>query len=139
MNTSKICAIILFIVCMVPLSSHAGNFDGTKPFLCAVLDVHECIVNNDCKQVTLQSVNCPRFLNVDVKKKMITGMLEDENIRKVAIKSVNHLEGNLILQGMQEGRAWSMVIAEKTGKMTLSVSGKDVGFVFFGECLAPFR
>jgi hypothetical protein len=137
MNQSKLAIAIFFILCLVPLSSHAGNFDGTKPFLCAVLDVHECIVNNDCKQVTLQSVNCPRFLNVDVKKKMITGTMEDLNVRKVAIKTVHRLDGNLILQGMQEGRAWSMVIAEKTGKMTLSVSGKDVGFVFFGECLAP--
>ncbi len=43
-------------------------------------------------------------------------------------------EARLILQGTQEGMGWSMVIMESTGKMTLTASGGEVGFVVFGAC-----
>jgi hypothetical protein len=32
---------------------------------------------------------------------------------------------------------WSLAIAEDTGKMVLTASGDDVGFVVFGACTLP--
>jgi hypothetical protein len=37
----------------------------------------------------------------------------------------------------RELRAWSVVIGEKTGKMTLALAGEDDGFVLFGTCMVP--
>ena len=39
-----------------------------------------------------------------------------------------------MLQGI-EIRGWSMVITEKTGKLTLTASGDDEAFVLFGACI----
>jgi hypothetical protein len=47
---------------------------------------------------------------------------------------MEHSNGRLILQGTQTGKGWSMVITEATGKMTLTASGEEVGFIVFGAC-----
>jgi hypothetical protein len=45
-----------------------------------------------------------------------------------------HIDGKLILQGIQGSKGWSMVITEATGKMTLTAADDQVGFVVFGAC-----
>jgi hypothetical protein len=40
----------------------------------------------------------------------------------------------MILQGIEDGRGWSIIISEDTGKMTATASQDDVGFVIFGAC-----
>jgi hypothetical protein len=42
--------------------------------------------------------------------------------------------GKLILQGIEDGRGWSLVIVEETGKMSATIAGDQVGFVVFGNC-----
>ena len=51
-----------------------------------------------------------------------------------AVERVERVEGRLILQGVQDGRGWSVVIVEESGNMTLSVSGEDHAWVAFGDC-----
>jgi len=43
-------------------------------------------------------------------------------------------DGKLVFQGMGEELAWSMAISEQTGKMVITASGEEVGFVLFGAC-----
>jgi hypothetical protein len=50
---------------------------------------------------------------------------------------MERMDGKLILQGVQNGKAWSMVITEATGKMTLTASDDQAGFVIFGACMEP--
>jgi hypothetical protein len=47
------------------------------------------------------------------------------------------VDGNMILQGVEGRRAWSMVITKETGKMTATVSDHQFGFVVFGAYI-PF-
>ena len=47
---------------------------------------------------------------------------------------MERIEGKLILQGVQNGKAWSMVINEQNGKVTMSASDEQAGFVVFGAC-----
>ena len=41
----------------------------------------------------------------------------------------------LVLQGVDGGRGWSLVIRQDNGHMTLSVADNHTGFVVFGSCL----
>lgn len=43
-------------------------------------------------------------------------------------------DGRLIMQGAENGRGWTLVISEKTGEMSATVSDDKVGFVVFGTC-----
>ncbi|MCK4838435.1 MAG: hypothetical protein KAS94_06495 [Desulfobulbaceae bacterium] len=50
------------------------------------------------------------------------------------IRNKASLGGMLILQGVENGKGWTLSINETTGKMVLTVSGDEEGFVAFGVC-----
>jgi hypothetical protein len=72
---------------------------------------------------------------VDFATQQLSGVVEGEKVAS-AIKNQQQLDGTLILQGTENGRGWSMAINEKSGEMTLTVSGDQVGFVVFGACMS---
>ena len=80
------------------------------------------------------SIDIPLFLRVDFNDKKIMGKRKEGQLRTTEIKNVVNLGARLILQGVQEGKAWSIVISESDGMMTLSASDDQAGFVVFGAC-----
>lgn len=129
--------VLLGLVCAPAFTAQADDFNGSKPFVCAIIDANECGVNEECRRVLLEDIDCPRFLKVNLAKKLIVGTMTDQSTRDVKIESISHVDGNLILQGTQKGRVWSLIVSENTGEMTLGVSGQGEGFVFFGESFLP--
>jgi hypothetical protein len=117
---------------MAPYQAAAAKYDGSVPLLCAPIQIIECEAAGDCYNSTAESVNIPQFLKIDFKKKMISAA--EEAGRKVAIKLFEHNNGRMIMHGGQEGRGWTMVISEETGKMSATVSEDQVGFILFGAC-----
>ena len=66
-----------------------------------------------------------------------TTILEGGATRTTKIERTEHVNGRLVLQGGEDGKAWSISIHEETGKAVLTASGDDVGFVGFGACMLP--
>lgn len=133
----RIMWLAIFLVGVSVMAAQAAGFDGSKPFVCAIVEASECGEAVDCRRVGVQEIDCPRFFRVDLSKKIVTGILADQTTREVEVQSSAHVDGNLILQGVQGGRAWSLVVSEATGKMTLTVAGAGDGFVLFGESFFP--
>ncbi len=125
--------LILGIFCL-PLQSMAGDFDASKPLICAVIETFECGPGADCQRGTAESISMPQFLKVNFEEKTISSTPESGSIRTTKIRNLERLDNRLILQGIQNGRAWSMVINVTTGKVTLSASDEQAGFVVFGAC-----
>jgi hypothetical protein len=125
----------VLIIGLMPAVLVAAPADGSTPLLCAVITVTECMPTGECQRETAESVNIPQFIRVDVAQKTLHAA--DDTNRTTAIKSREHLDGRLILQGGEGGRGWSMVIAEATGKMSATVVEDEVGFVIFGACTVP--
>jgi hypothetical protein len=113
-------------------SAMADDFDGSKPFLCALMTSFECDQSNGCVQGTADDINAPRFVEVDMPKKRIVSRLKEE--RTTEILSRTHIDGSVVLQGVQRGLGWSMSINETSGDMVLTASGPDAGFVVTGAC-----
>ena len=42
-----------------------------------------------------------------------------------------------ILHGVEEGRPWTMLITEETGRFSLVVNEDDAAFNVFGACTSP--
>ena len=124
-------AVLLFALVGVSL---ADDFDGSEKLRCVPTDATECSGAGECKRVTVEEINIPRWITVDVKKKKIGGMDSDGEKETTAIENVRSAEGNTILQGAESGRAWSMVIDQVTGDMTIAIAGDETGFVLFGVC-----
>lgn len=130
---NKIVTIGLAIcIFLVPMQLAAGQFDGSVPLLCAVIQIVECEAGGDCYPVQPEVANIPRFFKINFKKKTISATEESGIKRVTQIKNIEHANGNMILRGSENGRGWSMVISEKTGKMSATVSGDQVGFIVFG-------
>ena len=133
----------VFVLAMPPLST-AGDFDGTQPLLCTVVNFTECIMDEGCHEVAPVDVNLPRNFLIDVKNKIIKDKKEGESSRRSPIRSVQRIDNKLIIQGAEEGRegiqngfGWTIAIMEDTGRMVLTASGYLVGDVAFGVCTPP--
>jgi hypothetical protein len=129
----KLTGLVLLCLLFIPLPVAAGDFDGSKPLLCAVIQTFECKSAGECLQGTAEDIDIPQFLKINFKKKIIRGAGESGEVRTTKIKNLKSIDGRLILQGVQNGRAWSMVITA-TGKFTLTASDDQAGFVVFGAC-----
>ena len=130
--TSVTCA--LGVLCIGGLS-HAGDFDGSKALTCATIEAIECAPGGKCLRGWAREINLPQFVTVDLAAKSITGKRPNDGSQLAAkIKSVSTKNSSLMLQGVQNDRAWSMVIAKDNGFMSVSVSAEDAGFVVFGAC-----
>src|SRR5207244_3838674 len=94
----------------------AGDFDGTKPFICSLIQVVVCERSGGIEKNTAEEVNLPQFFFIDVAKRMVTAKGPAGDTRESKIESVRHENGTLILEGVQLGKAWHAVVNEQTGK-----------------------
>ena len=125
---------ILMYVVIAPLVVLAGDFDGSKPLICAAVSTVSCSDGNKCHQGTAEDIDFPQFLRIDFAKNKVTATRSPQIEQVTEIRSMERLEGELILQGVEGGRGWSMSIWEATGKMVITASGQEEGFIVFGAC-----
>ncbi len=144
MNQIKIFGLITALVGLISLPALAGDFDGSKPLLCAVMDIVECGPGGNCQKVMAEEIGIPQFLRINFKEKKISATQSSGSKRSTTIKNSEHVDGKLILQGaedgvedVRDGLGWSIAISEESGKMVLTASGDEVGFVVFGACTLP--
>ena len=135
MHTIKIVVLFVSFMLVAPFHATAGDFDGSKPLIGAVLELYTCQANDKCETVTVEEINFTQFLMIDFKKAEISGTRADGEKLVTPIKNRTAQDGMLMLQGVENGRGWTLSITEATGKMVLTVSGDEVGFVAFGACI----
>ena len=131
-------------IAMMSVSAVAGDFDGSKELICSIMDIVECEPGGKCQQVTAEEVGIPHFLKINFKGKKITAAHADGSKKVTDIERSEKVDSKDIIQGaedgiegVRDGLGWSMAITEDTGKMVISASGDDVGFVIFGACTVP--
>jgi hypothetical protein len=106
--------------------------------ICSVDDVADCGEDASCTRGNASDVNLPALARVDVKGKKIaaaSGSMPSGG-EAVPIHSVQREDGNLVLQGGQAGRGWTMVISETSGKSTFAVADEGFALLAFGACTA---
>jgi hypothetical protein len=96
--------------------------------------VLECEAGAECHRGNAESVNLPPFVKIDVSHKVLSTTEAAAEQRTTPIRHVAHLDGQLTLQGGEGRRAWSLIIAEGSGKLTATITDDQVGFVIFGAC-----
>ena len=129
---------------MLSVSAGAGDFDGSKALICSLMDIVECGPGGKCQQVTPEEIGIPYFLKINFKDKKISTTHAGGDKRSTIIENLEKIDGKVIIQGaedgiegVRDGVGWSLALAEDTGKMVLTASGDDVGFVVFGACTVP--
>jgi hypothetical protein len=138
MSRFQVASLGFALGCLVVVSpaGAAGKYDGSKPMLCAVTSMSECTADGKCERSAPQAGNnVPMFVRVDVGGKLLTD--NDGSGRKTEIKIATVLDGRLMLQGGEYGKAWTIVIALESGMFGSSVVEDDGLFALFGACTLP--
>ncbi len=133
MNTLKILCLSL-VVSVAFFEARAASFDGSEPLLCASVEAYDCGAGGECFKGTAESINAPQFIRLDFEQKLARATRLGGEERTAKIESMTREEGKLILQGVQLGLGWSMVITQESGTMALTAAGNQAVFVIFGAC-----
>ncbi len=138
---NKLLKILIPGMLLAPLTVFGGNFDGSNSLLCVSIEINECLPGEGCSLVTATSVDAPQFIKVDFENNTLTGDRTAGQEKKSAIERMETVDGKLMLQGaedgieaIRDGIGWTLSITQSNGKMVLTGSGENVGFVIFGAC-----
>lgn len=126
---SRITPLALLLLAL-PGTALAAGVDGSKPMLCAVTETLECSYGGDCVRGSAEDINIPPFVVVDPKAKRLS---EYRGERKSPVQTVFEKDGQVVLQGY-ENRAWSATVSKENGKLSVTATGPEAGFVLFGVC-----
>ena len=118
---------------VLPLAVSAADLDGSKTLICAPMGAYHCKVVGGCEVMDREDME-NRFLRIDFERKKISGAGLVQNDLNSDIDRLERTEEALILQGEEDGLAWSISIDRKDGDMGITVSGPEDGFVIFGAC-----
>ena len=112
----------------------ADNIAGVDRLLCAPGEVVVCVEADECYTALASEVGVPDFVIIDLDKKMVSTTASSAEARSTPVANVNRADGVIYLQGIDVGRAFSFIIDEETGRVTVAVSRDGATVTLFGAC-----
>ena len=127
---------ILFVTFLIalPYQLNAADMKDSKLLLCSLIKVIECELDDSCYEGTAEGFDLPQFVRIDLKKKIISTTKSSREKKESHIRNLERIKGKIFIQGVENGRAWSAIIEEDSGKMSATVAEERVGFIVFGAC-----
>ncbi len=124
--------LMIGIICLGADQIALAKFDGSVPLLCVPIQVIDCEFGGKCFTGTAEDVNLPQFVKIDFNQKLLSS--PDDANRTTKVSYTERDNGRLIMHGGQNGRGWTILISEETGKLSATISEEGFGFVVFGAC-----
>jgi hypothetical protein len=134
---NRIVALTLFIAIAVWGAAgaiYAEPVAGRDRMLCTAQQVSFCAPFEECRSGSPVDWNLPDFVVVDVAAKMLSTTASNEKPRASAIPHLQRDQGALYLQGMENGRAFTIMIVEESGDMSATVSTPNANISIYGVC-----
>ena len=127
--------LIIFGVCMLAISTTvAENLEGVDEMICSAGQAQICLETGDCYSAVPWELAIPDFVVINTREKTISTTEASELNRETTFGKVEKSNGLIYLQGTENGRAFSFVIDEATGRMTVSVARDGLSVTVFGAC-----
>jgi hypothetical protein len=120
------------IIAAVP--SPADDVRQADQLLCSGGSATVCHEDGTCESGPPRRWNIPDFVILDLAGKMMRTTAASPEPRQTPIETVKRDGGLLILQGSEMGRAFSFVITEETGTLSVAVAREGVTVAVFGAC-----
>ena len=112
----------------------AENISDSDRIVCSPADVKLCFENGECFDTNPWEIDLPEFLIIDVRKKTISTTKVSGQDRTTSFSALTKTDELLLMQGIEDNRAFSFVIEQQTGIMTASVARDGVSVSVFGAC-----
>ena len=112
----------------------AEDVTGLDEIVCAAGQAHICLETGECFSATPYELSVPDFVVIDTKKRTVSTTKASGLNRSTTLSKIERNDGLIYLQGMEGGRAFSFVIHEATGRLTVAVSRDGLSVTVFGAC-----
>jgi hypothetical protein len=121
---------------LVLAPARADDLTGVDRFICSAGSVSVCCDDGQCASGTADELSVPQFIEVDLGQKRVNTTKASKLNRTSPIDIVKRVNGLIVLQGVENRRAFSISIDEKTGWLSAAVAVEDAGcgVSAFGEC-----
>ena len=139
MNTWKTAVGMILAGCVAVTPAAADDLEGADAILCTAVQATRCFADGDCVSGPPWNWNIPQFIRVDLKSKELSTTKASGEYRTTPIKNYIREDGLIILQGTQNARAFSFVIAEESGMTSIAVAGDGLSVTVFGACTPADR
>ena len=116
------------------VTAHAENLEGVDNMICSAGYAQICLETGECYAATPYELDVPDFVLIDTRRETISTTKASGLNRSTEFSRVERTEGTIYLQGIENGRAFSFVIDEVTGRMTVAVSRDGLTVTVFGAC-----
>lgn len=132
-----LCGLAVALLVAVTPTAVADDLTGANRLLCSVVTVSRCYVDG-CMDDTPDGALVPQFVVIDLGAKVVSTTPASGQNRSTPIESVRRQGGLVVLQGLENGRAFSFVIAEKSGNATVAIAREDLVLAVSAACtVAP--
>ncbi len=128
----KIAVFLMALMIVSPVLS--DSLSDSSRLLCSPGEVSHCVVNGDCKSEPPEDENIPEFIEIDLKRKTLASTRASGENRSTQVQNISREAGYIYLNGVENGRGFSMVISESTGDLTFVVATDGVTAAMFGNC-----
>jgi len=112
----------------------ADNLEGADRVLCSPEQIMICVEQAECYPAHASDLGVPDFVIIDLKNKKLQTTKASGQARTTAFSTMSRSGGKIFLQGIENGRAFSFLINEATGSLTVAVSRDGVAVAAFGSC-----
>ncbi len=130
--TGRFAGAIVALLVAGPLG--ADDLTGADRFLCSAVQATQCKVNGECESGPPWNWQFPQFLEISFKEGVLQTTAASGENRSTPILSKERTEGRIVLQGMQLGRAFSMVIGEQSGHAAVAIAAEGMTVTVFAAC-----
>ena len=111
----------------------AKALDGSSNLICATIEAIGCR-DGLCSYGLAKNFELPEFMFVDFKNKTVRHTEQNGGKETSPIEQFKKSEDNLVLQGIENGHGWSMVINSKSGAVTEAIAGDEILYSVLGAC-----
>ena len=112
----------------------AEDISGEDELLCSSSRALLCVEDGDCFDVPPSELDMPRFIIIDTDKQTISTTRASGQKRSTRVGNIVRADDLIVLQGIDNGRAFSFVIEEDSGVLTAAVAHHGLTVSVFGVC-----
>ena len=124
---------LVLILAAVPFVA-ADNLAGENMVLCSAVQVTVCGIDGECDSGLPWEWDVPQFVVIDLNKKTISTTEASGENRSSPLHHVQRDNGVIIVQGVENSRAFSAVLNEEFGDGAFSVALDGVTVSAFAAC-----
>lgn len=128
---------LLFLVPVLLLGTGvcvADTLVGKDRFLCSAVEAVLCTADGVCDAGPPWDWQIPQFVIVDLAKKQLATTEASGENRTTPILGQFRESGQIVVQGVQSGRAFSMILREDNGHATIAIATEGLTINVFGAC-----